>query len=266
MADREAQLREAERKLNAQIRERTSPSPEETPSLRATLLPRRISLAQAVDELVPLLEALKGQNAFVHDWRVVRSAADHDAASGLDPIAQPKAAADFFDAERKQTDATYRFSILGFSSTIYPEDARRYSAQISYAGGLDSRGHDVLSFQAQSPRGADTLSFDQWAGMVNIITQWRAARYIGIGPASYGPHSAVFEHRAWRGWMGWLAHAIDPARLPAFAIVRQIGEGTLVASQPQNIRADRPDDLARAAEVEVALADLGVLPTNSELR
>ena len=78
MADREALLREAERNLKAQLRERTSEDPDGTPSLDAWLRPVPQTLDQAVASLVPVLSALKGQNDYVQSWRVVRSAQEHD--------------------------------------------------------------------------------------------------------------------------------------------------------------------------------------------
>ncbi|RLJ51699.1 immunity protein 52 of polymorphic toxin system [Litoreibacter meonggei] len=266
MADREALLREAERKLKEQLRERTSEDPDGTPSLDAWLHPVPQTLDQAVASLLPVLSALKGQNDYVQGWRVVRTAQEHETATGLDVIADPEALVEFLRGSRGIGDDSYSFSILGFSKRIYPDDPSSYSAQLSYTGGMAPRNSDVVRFTTRAPRAGDTLSFEQWVQLVGTLVTWRRARFVGVGPASYGIHNAVYDHRVWPGWMGWFPDTLEPRQLPDFALVRPVGMGTLVAAQERTIRADSQADLDRAAQLEIALAELGVLPTSREVK
>lgn len=94
---------------------------------------------------------------------------------------------------------------------------------------------------------------------------WRVPLHIGIGSRNYPIHDAVFDHRAWAGWMGWFPGRIDPVALPAFALTFPVGPGTLVAAQETNVITTDPAQVARAQEVETALVELGVLPSRDEL-
>ncbi|MEM6277614.1 MAG: hypothetical protein AAF714_11775 [Pseudomonadota bacterium] len=266
MADRDALLREAERRLNEAIRERTPPSADGTPSLDARLDPVPETLEMATTSVASLLASLRGQNDFIREWREVRTPEDHAAATGLDVVADPEAWAAFLRSERGKTDDAFSFDALAFSPLIYPQDASAYSASLSYSGGQATTGLSKLAFNTRAPTAGDTLTFDQWASMVETIVMWRQTRFIGIGPPSHGIHNAVYEFRAWPGWMAWLPVQIDPSALPETAIVTSIGGGTLVAAQDRTIRSDRPDDLERSAALEMALVELDVLPLRRNLQ
>jgi len=116
-------------------------------------------------------------------------------------------------------------------------------------------------------RTSDThnLTLEEWLRVISIIIDWRQPRYIGIGSGNFGIHDRVFDHRAWNGWLGWFPVRINPQSLPDYALTFDIGPGTLVATQETNVITNDPAQLERAKEVEIALAQLGVLPTNDFL-
>lgn len=266
MADRDSLLRDARRRQRALLAERTSPDSEGTPSLNAWFSPAPQSLGAAVNDFVPVLEALKGQNDYIHSWRIVRSPADHDAATGIDVIADPDGFIAYLREQNRKEDVSYSFDVLAFSSQIFPNDPRTYSAQIGYSGGLAARRSDRVTFGTTPQHSGDTLSFNQWAKMIETLVTWRETKYVSVGPYGYGIHNRVYDHRAWQGWMGWFPQHIDATTLPGFATVKSVGEGTLVASQNRTVRADDEAALQRAAQIEIALVELGILPTEAEIK
>ncbi|MEJ6402864.1 hypothetical protein [Yoonia sp. 2307UL14-13] len=265
MGDREALLREAERNLRAQLREHFAPNPNQRPSLFGRLFTVPQTLDHAVHSLRDVLMALREQNDFCQSWRIVRSPEDHEAVTGLDPITQTEEYIQFLRHHDRQSDDWHIMEILAFSDLIYPDDPRSYSAQFSYTGGLSRRLFDEVRFQTRAPQVTQDLTFDQWISMIETITTWRKTRYLTVGTSSYAHHYAVFELRAWRGWIGWFPEQIAPSSLPDFAVVMPVGPGMVVATQRERLRIDREEDLERAAQVEMALADLGVLPLNRDL-
>lgn len=266
MADRDALLRDAQRKMQAQIRERTPSDFAAWAGLDAFFEPVAQTLEEAVRGFVPLLQALRGQNDYVRSWRVVRSAEDDADATGLDVIADPDGYARFLRESRNNSDASQYLDVLGFSDRINPDDPRRYSAQITYAGSPRPAGSDRVRFIASPGSVAPVIGFDRWVAMVETMVTWRKARYVAVGHPVFGIHYRVYEHREWMGYMGWFPQQIAAADLPDFAILRPIGDGTLVATQAAPFGSDDADALDRSAQLEMALADLGVLPTGQALK
>ena len=266
MADRDALLRDAQRKLQAQIRDRTPTEYPAWPSLDAYFEPVPQTLEEAVRGFVPLLQALRGQNDYVQSWRVVRSAEDDADATGLDVIADPDGYALFLRESRNKSDASQTMSVLGFSDRINPDDPRRYSAQITYSTSAHPNGSDRVRFNASPGGVAPVIGFDRWVAMIETMVTWRKARYVAVGHPVFGIHYRVYEHREWMGYMGWFPQQIAASDLPDFAILRPIGDGTLVATQAAPFGSDDAAALDRAAQLEMALAELGVLPTGQALK
>lgn len=266
MADREALLREARRKLLAEIRSRTPKEYAAWPGLDAYFEPVQQTLDAAVAGFIPLLRALRGQTAFVESWRVVRNPKDHDKATGLDVIADPEGFVSFL-RKRGLSDISHGFTVLGFSDLINPDDPRRYSAQIRHSKSAHPNGSDRVRFDAVPGGSVDArITFEQWIRMIETLVTWRKARYVAVGSDIYGIHNRVYEHREWMGWMGWFPRQVDPGALPDFAIVRTLGNGTLIATQDTPFGSNDAAALDRAAQLEIALAELGILPTGSEIK
>ncbi len=113
--------------------------------------------------------------------------------------------------------------------------------------------------------GSHNLTLKESAGVITTIINWRVPKFVAVGSSNYELHDRVFDHRACPGWMAWFPTRIDPQGLPGYALTSDIGPGTLVATQESNVITTDPAQVERANEVEMALAQLGVLPTLDEL-
>lgn len=264
MVDRESLLRDAARQQLEMLRSRPRPQVD-TPVLTAWFDPAKETLANGVGNLAKVLDTLRGQNRYVEDWRVVRTAQDHDNATGLDPVHQSQEYYTFLRDTKKQSDDLFTLGPLAFSRQIFPTEPQRYSASISYAGGTANTRADQMSFNT-GPIEDNSLTLQEWFGMIQAIVNWRRPRIITVGSASYGIYDRVFDHRAWDGWIGWFPQIIDPAILPDFALVTELAAGTIVATQETNVIARDPEHKERANQVEMALADAGILPTNAAIK
>jgi len=179
MADRESLLREARRKLLAEIRSRTPKEYAAWPGLDAYFEPVQQTLDAAVTGFIPLLRALRGQTAFVESWRVVRNPKDHDKATGLDVIADPEGLVSFLrnsGDDGDDSDTSHYIDVLGFSDLINPDDPRRYSAQISYFTSAHPNGSDRVRFDVDRGSVDARITLEQWIRMIETLVTWRKAR------------------------------------------------------------------------------------------
>ncbi|MCU0910248.1 MAG: Imm52 family immunity protein [Rhodobacteraceae bacterium] len=255
---------EARQQALEQLRSRPRSADDE--SLYAWFAHRPETLAEGVRQFVMLAKRLIGTNRYVEYWDHARNASEQDAGSGLDIVAEPDEFIRFWRSRGKGDD---RFSIgtTGFSESVPIAGTKYYTAGLNYSGGLHPERNNTLGFFGRSytePRD-HTLTLDEWRAVVAVIVDWRVPLHIGIGSRNYPIHDAVFDHRAWAGWMGWFPVRIDPVALPDFALTFPIGPGTLVAAQETNVITTDPAQVARAQEVEIALVELGVLPTQEDL-
>ena len=88
---------------------------------------------------------------------------------------------------------------------------------------------------------------------------------VSVGTGNYATYDRVFWDRAWDGWMAWLPKKIDPRILPESAITIPMEPGTLVATQQENVDGTDPVQKRNANELELSLAEGGLLPTVEEL-
>lgn len=226
--------------------------------------PNTESKDEALGQARALMQALIGTTRYFQQWRVVRTQAEHSANTGLDPLAAP----DEWDAHvfaLNDGDAALRFDVLAFSDQIAQDDPRLYAAGLGYEGASAPRKPLRLRIYCAQTDPDHNMTLHEWARVIETLVAWRPPAYISVGPSSYGIHDRVFDHRAWDGWMGWLPADIAHARLPDHAQTFRIGHGTLVATQDSNVIARLNDHRARAQAVEVALVEMGVLPTLAAL-
>ncbi len=241
---------------------RTRPRGSDLPHLSASFPFRPEPLSEGVISFLHLAGRLAGTNRYVEEWRQVRTEKEHNQNSGLDIIQNPD---EFIDYLRTlgDTDALFAFDTLGFSAAIQRSAANYYTAGLSYSGGLEHSENNTLGFFGYNEDSTPphTLTLQEWVRVVGTIVDWRTPLYVSVGSPNYGIYDRVFEHRAWDGWMGWFPARIAPASLPGFALTFDIGPGTLVATQETNVITTDATQLERAKEVEIALAELDILPT-----
>lgn len=263
--DKESLRKEKQRQSYEQLRARPRPK-HDASSMWAIFAPGQETVEQGASRFVKLLEKIVDQNRYVEQWREVRTPEDHDRATGLNPIENPEAYLEYVLGEGENDDSFY-FSMLAFSRKIYPDDPRTYSAQMNYEGGKQSLRFDSLFFGCNEPDGAGdhNLTLQEYLALIRTVVAWREPRLITVGN-SYATHDRVFWHRAWDGWIGWFPHEISPSLLPDFALTWRIGNGTAVATQETNVLSRYPDQRQRANEVEMALTDAGILPTEDEVK
>jgi len=255
---------DARRETLEQLRSR--PRSADTPFLTAHFDFRSETLEDGAMSFVDLARRLIGTNRYVEEWRQVRTQAEHNANTGLDIVAEPK---EFYEFLRSDGNGDRHFSIntTGMSSAIPREDIRFYTASLSYSGAMVRHANNRLSFLGKNytkPR-EHTLTFKEWVNVITEIVAWRTPLFVAVGSRNYPIHDAVFDHRAWSGWMAWFPTRVDARGLPEYALTLDIGEGTLVATQETNVITTDPSQVERAKEVEIALVELGVLPTKSDL-
>ena len=258
--DRRAAAREAARQRSLEAL-RTRPRRPDAPALKAWFPADPVDLGGGVAALAALARNLTGITPFADRWQQFRTEAEFDANRGLDPLADPLA----YEAHLRgmdQTDDSFVIDMTGFGRGIPREAENLYTAYLVLRAGLLAPAWS-LDF---TPRVYDgdprhPMPLDIWKDVVAEIVAWRQPVFLGIGGPNYAQRDAVFDHRVWPGWVGWFPARIAPGDLPGYALAVPVGEGTLVATQALNIDTTDPQDVARAQEVEVALNDLGVLPT-----
>ena len=263
--DKESLLREKERQAYEQLRSR--PRPENDSSTLKAIFPKgREALDEGARAFIRLLGDIRGQNPYIEEWRLVRTPEDYEKATGLNPLVDRQAYLDILLAEGRSNG--FSFSILAFSNKIHSEDPKIYSAQLNYTGGLSTYPKfDSLFFGCNEPAGQrdSNLTLQEYLAMINSIVEWREPRMVSVGN-SYATYDRVFWNRAWDGWIGWFPQEINPRVLPDFALTWRIGNGTAVAAQETNVLSRFPDQKEKANELEIALVEAGILPTEAELK
>ncbi|MBW3243320.1 immunity 52 family protein [Epibacterium sp. DP7N7-1] len=245
---------------------RSRPRSADTPTLKAHLDFCSEDLDDGARNFVDLARRLVGTSRYVEEWRQVRTAAEHRANTGLNIITDSE---EFLSFLQKVNDSQDFFLIdtTGFSSAIPREDPRYYTASLGYSGGLLHGANNQLNFSGSNYAEPfeHTLTFKEWVNVITEIVAWRTPLFVAVGSRNYPIHDAVFDHRAWPGWMAWFPTRIDAHGLPAYALTVDIGEGTLVATQETNVITRDPSQVERAKEVEIALVEMGVLPKKEDL-
>lgn len=263
--DKESLIRERDRQTYEQLRARPRPR-HDRPTLRAIFPPARETLELAVYRFVDLLSELLGQNSYIEEWREVRTPEDHDNATGLDPLKNPDEFLSYIEKKWGKEDDNFTIGTIAFSESIFPDDPRTYSAGINYSGGRMNTRFNSLDFYCTSSHQDYNLSLQEYLTMIRSIVEWREPRMVSVGPGTYGRYDRVFWNRAWDGWIGWFPQEIDPRVLPDFALTWRIGNGTAVATQETNVLSQFPDQKEKANELEIALVEAGILPTEAELK
>ena len=237
---------------------------QDAPSLTAYFAQNGQSLRAALNEALALMQALIGTTRYFEEWRIVRTEAEHKANTGLNPLSDPEAW--IADVIASNGDDSYRFGTLAFSKQIKQADPRYYAAGLNFDGGaLSPRAPQVGLYLARTDPDHN-MTLEEYIRVIETFVSWRTPVYIAVGADSYGTYDRVFDHRAWNGWLGWFPATIHGSDLPDHALTVPIGPGTLVATQETNVIARLDDHRARAQAVEVALVELGVLPTLEALR
>ncbi len=263
--DKESLLREKKRQAYEQLRARPRPS-DDTPDLRAIFPPAHETLEQGVSRFVELLQELLGQNRYVEEWREVRTPEDYDKATGLNPVKNQAEFLSYIKQKWGEEDDYFSISTTAFSKNIFPDDPRTYSAGVNYSGGLTENRFNSFGFYCTSAHRDHNLTLQEYLTMIRSIVEWCEPRMVSVGAGNYARYDRVFWNRAWDGWIGWFPQQIDPRILPDFALSWRIGNGTAVATQETNVLSRFPDQKERANELEIALVEAGILPTEDELR
>ena len=262
-ADRRARLREEARQRALEAL-RARPRSIDSPELEAWFAEDDRSDVETAEAFVRLAGAIGRVCRCAAEWRVVRTAADHRTQSGIDVLSDPQGFADWSIAASE--GGPIHLSALGFSPQVPREDPRFYTASLTYDGAT-STGPAHLFF---APKVYETdpvhpMPLDEWRAVVAAVVTWRRPLFLRVGTKNYPLRDAVFDHRMWGGWMGWIAGEVPEASLPDHARAERVGDGTLVRVQDENVDTGDPDQVARANAVEVALAELGVLPARVDI-
>lgn len=263
--DKESLIRERDRQTYEQLRSRPRPN-DDTPDLEAIFSPAHQTLEQGVYRFIELLSQLLGQNRYIEEWREVRTPKDHDKATGLDPVKYPAEFLTYIRRKWSKEDDYFSIATIAFSKKIFPDDPRKYSSGINYSGGVADNRFNSLGFYCTSAHQDNNLTLQEYLTMIRSIVAWREPRMISVGPGTYGRYDRVFWNRAWDGWIGWFPQEISPRVLPDFALTWRIGNGTAVATQETNVLSRFSDQKEKANELEIALVEAGILPTEAELK
>ena len=246
--------------------QKSRPRSKDTPHLSSHFTFRPETLREGVAGFLGLASRLVGTNRFVEQWLEVRTPAEHEANTGLDIIVQPEEFYQFLRS-REQRDDMFSISTTAKSVSIPKPDPRYYTASLGYSGGTTRFMNNQLSFSGRNyiDPPEHTLTLQEWINVITQIVAWRTPLFVAVGSRNYPIYDAVFDHRAWPGWMAWFPTRIDPQILPGYALTFNIGLGTLVATQETNVITTDSVQVERAKEVEIALAQLDILPTRDEL-
>lgn len=239
--------------------------PDDDPSMNSWFTPAFDTFAQGGENLLRLMRSLIGTTRYIEYWRQDRSYEENQAAAGVDPLTDPKAYLDFQRTLKHKGDKSFSLPAFAYSNKVFPGNPVKESLTMKYSGGVEERGVNRLGIIPSLTDGKTNLTLDEWLRVIGTIIDWRQPRYIAVGSGNYGIHDRVFEHRVWNGWLGWFPVRIDRQGLPSYALTFDVGPGTLVATQETNVITNDPAQRERAKEVEIALAQMGVLPTHKYL-
>lgn len=263
--DKESLVRERNRQTYEQLKQRPRPK-DDTPDLRAIFPPGHETLSQGLDHFHDLISEFVGASTFVENWIIVRTAEEQASGKGFNVLRHKSDHLAFLRA-RGGTDENFIIGALATSKQIDNGISLNVTATCSYSGGLNrTPGHDSLTLDAYIPPYDHNLTLQEYLTMIRSIVEWREPRMVSVGPGTYGRYDRVFWNRAWDGWIGWFPQEIDPRVLPDFALTWRIGNGTAVATQETNVLSRFPDQKEKANELEIALVEAGILPTEAELK
>jgi hypothetical protein len=238
--------------------------PDDFPTLNAWFTTSSDGYMVGGYKFIQLLTDLKGSNRFLERWRQDRSPEENLSASGIDPIVDQDEYLRFRKSLGEKSNDSFSLSAYAYSTAIFPTERQRESAVLGYRGGI-TMASNTMWLQPPITMGSHNLTLQEWVDVMRVIIRWRVPKFLAVGSANYETYDRVFDHRAWPGWMAWFPIRISPQSLPRYALTFDIGEGTLVASQETNVITTDPAQVERSREVEIALAQFGVLPTLDEL-
>ncbi len=243
-------------------------------SLSAYFDNRYEPLVAALEDFRIFGKSLDGNLIFNGNWVYSRTRREAQNNQGFNPVTEPEVWMDYLRTEHTRNteevgdygDFGETFSLtLPHASPSPPNDPYDYYDVFHFWGGVNRQQSDKLSFSSEVARPPGFLDLAGWTRLTELIVAWRVPRYIWFDSYLYELEGRIHKHRAWGGWLGWVPQRIDAQDLPPGARAIPVGPGTLVASQDQQLQSEIPAQLEQAQKVELALVDLGVLPTQEEL-
>lgn len=231
-------------------------------------------LEEAIRRYHFFARSLNGELHFTENWVYARTNEEAQNNRGFNPVTEPDTYREYLRAEdnRNKEDVgdyggldEYYSLTLPHASPSPPSDPYNFRDLFHYTGGLAQTQSDQLLFSIDRRRGPSFFDLAEWTRLTELIVAWRVPRYIWFDSYLYELEGRIHKHRAWGGWLGWFPHQIDVKDLPLGALTIPVGPGTLVASQQNQLQSEVPKQLEQAQKVELALADLGVLPTKEDL-
>ncbi len=219
-------------------------------------------------------KSLEGELIFNGNWVYSRTDEEAQRNQGFNPVREPSVWMDYLRAEHARNRAEVGdYGDFGETFTLTlphaapspPNDPYDFYDRFRFEGGPARSFSDHLVFNSEHYRDEPVFDLAGWTRLTELITAWRVPRYIWFDSYLYELEGRIHKHRAWGGWLGWFPQQIEVADLPLGALAIPVGPGTLVASQQNQLRSEVPAELQQAQKVELALVDLGVLPTQEDL-
>ncbi|MFV0643845.1 MAG: hypothetical protein ACK5NN_05000 [Sphingomonadaceae bacterium] len=262
--DKESLLREKERQIYEQMRQRPRPK-QDAPHLSAIFSPGQETLTYGLGRFHYLISSFVGLSPYFENWIVVRTQEEQENGNPLEILRNKNEHLSFLRS-RGASDARFSVSALATSKQIDNETSLDVTATCNYSGGLEENRFDNISLGFYTPLELhENLTLQEYLSVIRNIVEWREPRMVSVGN-SYATYDRVFWNRAWDGWIGWFPQEINPRVLPDFALTWRIGNGTAVATQKTNVLSRFPDQKEKANELEIALVEAGILPTETELK
>lgn len=231
-------------------------------------------LETAVEKYHFFARSLNGELHFSGTWVYARTNHEAENNEGFNPVTEPDLYLDYLRAEDvRNKEEVGDYGELGDDYTLTlphaspspSDDPYNYRDIFHYRGGNESRRSDQLLFSTDRRRGPTFFNLAEWTRLTELIVAWRVPRYIWFESYLYELEGRIHKHRAWGGWLGWFPQQIETKDLPLGALAIPVGAGTLVASQQTQLRSEVPQELEQAQRVELALVELGVLPSQEDL-
>lgn len=262
--DRESLRRERARQNYEQMRQRPRPR-QDAPYLAAIFDPGHETLEYGLGRFHNLLSSFVGLSPYFENWIIVRTQEEQERNKPLD-ILQGRDEHLSFLKSQGGSDAHFFANALATSKQVKNETPLNVTAICNYSGGLGENRFDELDISFYTPLELhENLTLQEYLSVIRNIVEWREPRMVSVGN-SYATYDRVFWNRAWNGWIGWFPQEINPRVLPDFALTWRIGNGTAVATQETNALSRFPDQKEKANELEIALVEAGILPTETELK
>ncbi len=218
--------------------------------------------------------SLEGQLIFTGNWVYSRTDEEAQKNQGFNPVTEPEVYLSYLRDAYANKKAEFgleaefgeTFTLtLPHASPSPPNDPYDFYDRFRFEGSIANTKSDKLAFAHELTRGPVFLDLAGWTRLTELIVAWRVPRYIWFDSYLYELEGRIHKHRAWGGWLGWFPQQIEVADLPLGALAIPVGPGTLVASQQNQLRSEVPAELQQSQKVELALVELGVLPTQEDL-